>query len=158
MEDVCQDRVLAGLKVLVVDDEPDARQLLHRFLADCKAQVAVACPAAEAQTVLGQFQPDVIVSDIGMPEQDGYDLIHWVRDNPATKGIPAAALTAFARPEDRKRTLLAGFQTHVSKPVDPAELAAVVASLAFRTGGSGQHQGGLHARQAASHPDCGRPP
>ena len=128
--------------MLVVDDEPDARQLLRRVLADCQAQVAVASSAAEALAVIGQFHPDVIVCDIGMPEQDGYDLIHRVRANPATRDIPAAALTAFARPEDRKRSLLAGFQTHVAKPVDPAELTAVVASLAFRTGKGDQHQGG----------------
>jgi CheY-like chemotaxis protein len=134
LEDGAQGRALAGLKILVVDDEPDARQLLRVALADCQAQVAVASSAAEALTVLNDFHPDVIVSDIGMPEQDGYDLIHQVRTNPATRDIPAAALTAFARPEDRKRSLLAGFQTHVAKPVDPAELRAVVASLAFRTG------------------------
>ena len=133
---------LAGLKVLVVDDEPDARQLIRRVLADCEAEVAVASSAAEALAMLGQFRPDVILSDIGMPEQDGYDLIRVVRADPATKDIPAAALTAFARPEDRKRSLLAGFQTHVAKPVDPAELVAVVASLAFRTGNRDQHQGG----------------
>ena len=84
-----------------------------------------------------------------MPEQDGYDLIRRVRANPATKEIPAAALTAFARPEDRKRSLLAGFQTHVAKPVDPAELKAVVASLAFRTGTSNGPDG---ASQGASAP------
>ena len=141
-EDACPDGALAGLRVLVVDDEPDARQLLRRVLADCQAQVAVASSSAEALAVIGPFRPDVIVCDIGMPEQDGYDLIHRVRANPATKDIPAAALTAFARPEDRKRSLLAGFQTHVAKPVDPAELKAVVASLAFRTGKGDQHQGG----------------
>jgi CheY-like chemotaxis protein len=133
-EDICRGGALAGLKVLVVDDEPDARQLIHRVLADCEAEVAVASSAAEALAVIGQFRPDVLVCDIGMPEQDGYDLIHEVRANPATKDIPAAALTAFARTEDRKRSLLAGFQTHVAKPVDPAELTAAVASLAFRTG------------------------
>jgi PAS domain S-box-containing protein len=138
----CQDGALAGLRVLVVDDEPDARQLLRRVLSDRQAQVAVAASAAEALAVIGQFRPDVIVCDIGMAEQDGYHLIYQVRANPATQEIPAAALTAFARPEDRKRSLLAGFQTHVAKPVDPAELTAVVASLAFRTGRSGQHQGG----------------
>jgi PAS domain S-box-containing protein len=142
VEHVWQDRALAGLKVLVVDDEPDARQLLCRALADCQAEVAVAASAAEALAVIEQFHPDVIVSDIGMPEEDGYNLIYGVRANPATKDIPAAALTAFARPEDRKRSLLAGFQTHVTKPVDPAELTAVVASLAFRTGKGDQHQGG----------------
>jgi PAS domain S-box-containing protein len=141
-EEACPDGILAGLRVLIVDDEPDARELLRRVLADCQAQVAVASSAAEALAVIGPFRPNVIVCDIGMPEQDGYDLIHWVRANPATKDIPAAALTAFARPDDRKRSLLAGFQTHVAKPVDPAELKAVVASLAFRTGKGDQHQGG----------------
>ncbi len=126
----------------MVDDEPDARQLLHRVLADCEAEVAVASSAAEALAVIGQFRPDVLICDIGMPDQDGYDLIREVRANPATKDIPAAALTAFARTEDRKRSLLAGFQTHVAKPVDPAELTAAVASLAFRTGKRDQHQGG----------------
>jgi CheY-like chemotaxis protein len=139
---VRQDSTLAGLKVLVVDDEPDARQLLRRALADCQAQVAIASSAAEALALIEKIQPDVIVCDIGMPEQDGYDLIHRVRANPATKDIPAAALTAFARAEDRKRSLLAGFQTHVAKPVDPAELTAVVASLAFRTGKRDQYHGG----------------
>jgi PAS domain S-box-containing protein len=133
-DNVCHDRALAGLKVLIVDDESDARQLLRRALADCQAQVAVASSVVEALAVLEKFRADVIICDIGMPDQDGYDLIHSVRANPATKDIPAAALTAFARPEDRKRSLLAGFQTHVAKPVDPAELTAVVASLAFRTG------------------------
>ena len=141
-EDICQEAALAGLKVLVVDDEPDARQLIRRVLVDCEAEVAVASSAAEALAVIGQFRPDVLVCDIGMPEQDGYDLIREVRANPATKDIPAAALTAFARTEDRKRSLLAGFQTHVAKPVDPAELTAAVASLAFRTGKRDQHQGG----------------
>jgi PAS domain S-box-containing protein len=141
-EYVCQEGALAGLKVLVVDDEPDARLLIHRVLADCAAEVAVASSAAEALTVIGHFHPDVLICDIGMPDQDGYDLIREVRANPATKDIPAAALTAFARTQDRKRSLLAGFQTHVAKPVDPAELTAAVASLAFRTGKRDQHQGG----------------
>jgi PAS domain S-box-containing protein len=141
-EDPRHDGTLAGLRVLIVDDEPDARQLLRHVLVDCQAQVAVAGSAAEALAVVRQFHPDVIVSDIGMPEQDGYDFIRQVRADPAINEIPAAALSAFARPDDRKRSLLAGFQTHVAKPVDPAELAAVVASLAFRTGRRDQHQGG----------------
>jgi PAS domain S-box-containing protein len=140
--DVCDDRALAGLQVLVVDDEPDARQLLRRVLADCQAHVVTASSAAEAMALIQQVRPDVIVCDIGMPDEDGYDLIRMVRANPATSDIPAAALTAFARPEDRKRSLLAGFQTHLAKPIDPAELTAVVASLAFRTGRINQHQGG----------------
>ena len=126
----------------MVDDEPDARQLIRRVLEECKAEVALATSAAEALELLGRFRPDVIVSDIGMPEQDGYDLIRQVRANYSAKQLPAAALTAFARTEDRKRALLAGFQTHIAKPVDPAELTAAVASLAGRTGKSDQHQGG----------------
>ena len=81
-----------------------------------------------------RFRPDILVSDIGMPDQDGYDLIRQVRGRVAAKTLPAVALTAFARSEDRRRALLAGFQTHVAKPVDPAELVAVVASLVERTG------------------------
>jgi CheY-like chemotaxis protein len=128
--------------VLIDDDEPDARQLIRRVLADCEAELTVAASAVEALAVISQFRPDVLVNDIGMPEQDGYDLIRHVRVYPATQDISAAALTAFARPEDRKRSLLAGFQTHLAKPVDPAELTAVVASLAFRIGKREQHQGG----------------
>ena len=88
----------------------------------------------KALEALGRSLPDVLVSDIGMPDQDGYDLIRRVRETVTAKQVPAIALTAFARPEDRRRALLAGFQSHVAKPVDPAELAAVVASLAGRTG------------------------
>jgi PAS domain S-box-containing protein len=153
-EDTWQGGALAGLKVLVVDDEPDARQLIHRVLADCEAEVAVASSAAEALAVIGQFRPDVLVCDIGMPDQDGYDLIHAVRANPATRDIPAAALTAFARTDDRKRSLLAGFQTHVAKPVDPAELTAAVASLAFRTGKRDSTTEGSHERNTAPRLDC----
>ena len=125
---------LSGLKVLVVDDEPDARQLIRRVLTECGAEVALAASAAEALKLIERFRPDVIVSDIGMPDQDGYDFIRQVRARVAAKTLPAVALTAFARSEDRKRALLAGFQTHVAKPVDPAELVAVVASLVERTG------------------------
>lgn len=129
----CHDLRLHGLKVLVVDDEPDARDLVERFLVECGATPAVAASAAEAQTLLSTFQPDVIVSDIGMPEQDGYDFIREVR-NQGYK-TPAVALTAFARAEDRIRTIQSGYQTHLPKPVEPAELMAVVASLAGRFDG-----------------------
>ena len=108
--------------------------------------------AAEALELLGPFCPDVILSDIGMPDQDGYDLIRQVRANYSAKQIPAAALTAFARTEDRKRALLAGFQTHIAKPVDPAELTAAVASLACRTGTSGQHKEGADDDHSAANP------
>jgi signal transduction histidine kinase/ActR/RegA family two-component response regulator len=126
---------LTGLRVLVVDDEVDARALTRRVLEASGAHVLTACSAAEAlaavddRTVLS-----VIVSDIGMPEQDGYDLIRQMRALPGEAGrVPAVALTALARVEDRKRALLAGYQTHISKPVDPAELVAAVANLAGRT-------------------------
>jgi PAS domain S-box-containing protein len=142
MEEICEEGGLAGLKVLVVDDEPDARRLLHRALVGCHAEVALAASAAEALELVERSRPDVIVSDIGMPEADGYDFIRQVRAHHSAKDVPAIALTAFARTEDRKRALLAGFQTQIAKPVDPAELTAAVASLACRTGRGDPHQGG----------------
>ncbi|QEH31575.1 Autoinducer 2 sensor kinase/phosphatase LuxQ [Aquisphaera giovannonii] len=128
-----RDRLLEGVKVLVVDDEPDARQLIHRVLADRGAEVARAASARDGLALVESFGPDVIVSDVGMPEQNGYDFLRQVRARRSPAELPAAALTAFARAEDRRQALLAGFQTHVAKPVDPAELVAVVASLAGRT-------------------------
>jgi PAS domain S-box-containing protein len=125
---------LSGIKVLVVDDEADARQLIRRVLIECGADVALAGSADEAMKFVETFRPDIMISDVGMPDQDGYDLIRRVRARVAAKTLPAVALTAFARSEDRRRALLAGFQTHVSKPVEPAELVAVVASLVERTG------------------------
>ncbi len=131
----CQNGYLDGVRVLVVDDEADARRLVERVLSECGAEVALASSAAEALERLDDFKPHVLVSDVGMPDQDGYDLMRSVRSRGKSSAeIPAAALTAFARSEDRRRAMLAGFQTHVSKPVDPAELLAVVASLAGRTG------------------------
>ena len=119
--------------MLVVDDEPDARQLIRRLLIKCEAEIAIASSAAEARELVESFQPHVILSDVAMPEEDGYDFIRQVRANRSAKELPAAALTAFARVEDRKRALRAGFQTHVAKPVDPEELTAVIASLVGRT-------------------------
>ena len=130
------DDTLDGLRVLVVDDEPDARTLVRRVLAESGALVALAASAREAMEQLCAFRPHVLVSDVGMPEEDGYDLLRQVRAELSASQLPAAALTAFARAEDRKRALMAGFQTHVAKPVDPSELVAVVASLAGRTGRS----------------------
>jgi PAS domain S-box-containing protein len=125
---------LDGVRVLVVDDELDARQLLTTVLSQYGAQVIAVASAADALAAVQQFQPDVLVSDIGMPETDGYALIRQLRSLPSEQGgrIPAVALTAYARAEDRTQALLAGFQLHVSKPVNPAELAAVVANLAGR--------------------------
>ncbi len=125
---------LEGLRVLVVDDEADARELIRRVLADRDANVNCAASTDDALQVLEQFDPHVIVSDIGMPEKDGYALIREIRQRIGAKNVPAIALTAFARPEDRRRSLLAGYQVHIAKPVDPHELTAAVASLAGRTG------------------------
>jgi CheY-like chemotaxis protein len=123
---------LDGITVLVVDDEPDALALVKRVLQDCGAKVLPAGSAREALDLLAAGRPDVIISDVGMPGEDGYDFMRKVRALPAAQGgrTPAAALTAFARAEDRTRALRAGFQTHVAKPVESTELTAVVASLA----------------------------
>ena len=127
---------LKGIRVLVVDDEPDARETLQQILEHCNAEVRTVGSAAEAVKHLESWRPDVLLSDIGMPGEDGYDLIRRVRELPAERGgrTPAAALTAFARGEDRRRALRAGFQMHVAKPVDLQELATVVASLARGVG------------------------
>jgi PAS domain S-box-containing protein len=133
-QDTCVE--LHGVRVLVVDDEPDARSLLQRLLEDCHAIVMLAESAGAALEKLVADRPDVLVSDIGMPGEDGYSLIRRVRALHPDKGgnVPALALTAYARSEDRTRSVLAGFQMHMSKPVEPAELIAMVASLAGRTG------------------------
>jgi PAS domain S-box-containing protein len=138
-KDLAQDyRVadLSGIKVLVVDDERDARELLRRVLADCGAEVLAAATAAEALRLVEWEQPHLLVSDVGMPEVDGYELLRQLRTLGAARGgkLPAIALTAFARSEDRTRALRAGFLVHVSKPVEPSELVATVASVAGRTG------------------------
>ena len=127
---------LEGVRVLVVDDEPDARDLLKRVLEHRQGQVALAADAREALRILSDQRFDVIVSDIGMPGIDGYELIRRIRELPPEQGgkTPAIALTAFARSEDRRRTMLSGFQIHISKPVEPPELIATVANLAGRTG------------------------
>ncbi|MGZ5121819.1 MAG: ATP-binding protein [Burkholderiales bacterium] len=127
---------LSGIKVLVVDDEPDARDLIQRVLAECHAQVLTAGSAAEALALVKAEKPHVLVSDIGMPDVDGYELLRRVRALGPTRGgnVPAVALTAFARSEDRTRALHAGFLVHVSKPVEPSELVATVASVTGRTG------------------------
>jgi PAS domain S-box-containing protein len=126
----CEENQLKGIRVLVVDDEPDARLLVKRVLEDCDATVEIASSADEAMQVLKQFQAHVLVSDIGMPDKDGYQLIREIRDGCGPREMPAIALTAFARTEDRRRALQSGFQMHIAKPVDPTELSAAVASLA----------------------------
>ena len=123
--------VLQGVDVLVVDDDPDVRDLVQFILAQCGAQVRTAASAAEALEAISQALPDVLISDIGMPEEDGYSLIRKVRAREASRGrhIQALALTAWGSAEDRQRALAAGFQTHLAKPVQPETLARVVAGL-----------------------------
>lgn len=122
--------------MLVVDDEPDARELLKSLLADAGAEVVTAGSAEEGLAVVKSYRPDVIVSDIGMPERDGYQFIRDVRglDVAAGGATPAIAATAFARSEDRTRAMLAGYQVHVSKPIEPEELVATVKSLTMSSG------------------------
>jgi signal transduction histidine kinase/ActR/RegA family two-component response regulator len=123
---------LDGITVLVVDDEPDTNEMLQSLLASCGAEVRVAASTRQALDILDRWRPALIVSDIGMPEQDGYALIRQVRERTRARGgeIPAIALTAYARVEDRVQILTAGFQMHVAKPIDPSELIAVAASVA----------------------------
>ena len=124
--------VLEGLHVLVVEDEEDTREMLRTLLTSRRARVSVASSVKEGLDMLVRLSPDLLVSDIGMPGEDGYALIRGVRELPEHSGgrIPAVALTAFARAEDRTRALLAGFNSHVPKPVEPMELFAVLVSLA----------------------------
>jgi signal transduction histidine kinase/ActR/RegA family two-component response regulator len=128
---------LDGLQVLVVDDDEDTRDMVRAVLEQCGAAVATAATAAEGFAALAQTRPDVLIADLGMPEEDGYSLIEKVRSLPAERGgqTPAAALTAYARVEDRLRVLRSGFQIHIPKPVEPIELVTVIASLAGRMGG-----------------------
>jgi|GEM_PF-4230100 len=123
---------LLGISVLVVDDEPDARELITNILTRCHAGVTTAASAAEGLELLDNtVMPDVIVSDIGMPEKNGYQFIREVRGRSLEKGgsIPAIALTAFARPQDEANAANAGFQAHLSKPVESGELIAEIGKL-----------------------------
>ncbi len=123
---------LDGAHILVVDDERDSRALVKRILEECEAIVTVAASAEEGLAALARQKTDVLISDIGMPGTDGYQFIRAVRKLSEEAGgkLPAIALTAFARSEDRQRAMLAGFDIHIAKPVEPAELIAVVARLA----------------------------
>jgi PAS domain S-box-containing protein len=122
---------LDGVRVLVVDDEPDARSLIERLLEDCEATVTTASSASEALEQVAREAPDVLLSDIGMPSEDGYSLMRRIRMLSGEAGrIPAIALTAYARAEDRAKALQAGYQMHLAKPVEPAKLVEMVATLA----------------------------
>jgi PAS domain S-box-containing protein len=125
---------LRDLRVMVVDDEPDARDLFSLILKSYGAEVRDCASAAEALQILDEWLPDVLVSDIGMPVKDGYELMRKVRTREPERGglIPALALTAYARAEDARRAFSAGYQAHVVKPIEPGKLAKVVAGLAGR--------------------------
>jgi CheY-like chemotaxis protein/two-component sensor histidine kinase len=125
---------LVGVGVLVVEDDGDARDLVEAILQRCGADVTVASSAADGFAEFQKHRPDVLVSDIEMPEEDGYSFIRRIRALPPDEGggVPAAALTAYASPSDRMKVLGAGFNIHVAKPVQPVELAVVIASLADR--------------------------
>jgi PAS domain S-box-containing protein len=122
---------LGGVDALVVDDDRDARELIKRILNDCGATVRIAASAREAIDLFREAPPQLLISDLGMPEVDGFELLDWVRRLPREQGsqVPAIALTAFARSEDRLRALESGFSAHISKPVEPSELIATVASV-----------------------------
>src|SRR5262249_55939846 len=123
------------IHVLAVDDEADALALVTEILEAAGARVSVAQSATEALGSLQMSRPDVLVADLGMPRVDGFELIARIRTSgdPDIRGIPAAALTAYARSEDRSRALRSGFQMHLAKPIDPSELIAAVARLTNRT-------------------------
>jgi CheY-like chemotaxis protein len=125
-------RELDGIRILLVDDEADAREVMAAALEACGATVTSACSAREAIETLKSTDIDLLLSDIAMPDQDGYALIREIRAMPAARlaGIPAAAVTAHARNDERERALAAGFQMHLAKPIDPAALARAVATLA----------------------------
>jgi CheY-like chemotaxis protein len=123
------------VRVLVVEDEDDTRELLVTALEQCGAEVMAAPSVAAALASFDHRPPDVLVSDLAMPDEDGFSLIRKVRSRAAGQGgdVPAAALTAYARAEDRLRALAAGFQKHLPKPIDPSDLIAAVAALAGRS-------------------------
>ena len=124
---------LAGVRVLLVEDESDTRDIIQRMLEKYGATVTAVASGEEALRILNASEPEVLISDIGMPGMDGYQFIRQFRARePKRSHIPAIALTAFARPEDRKRTAVAGFQSHLAKPIEMAELVRAVGSLAGR--------------------------
>ncbi|MEH1999439.1 MAG: ATP-binding protein [Nostoc sp.] len=126
---------LFGVRVLVVDHQADTREFMITVLQQCQAEVQAVASVEEALQIIIQWKPDVLVSDIGIPQEDGYSLIRKLRSQPPELGgnIPAAALTAYARAEDRMRAIQEGYQLHLPKPIEAAELATVVASLVGRT-------------------------
>jgi len=135
-------QTLKDLRILVVEDDPDTRELLQTILERCGAEVRAADSAHVALEEIAERTPDVIVSDIGMAGENGYELIKKIRALPPEQGglVPAVALTAYAAAADRRRALVAGFQTHLAKPVEPDELLAVIGSLGRQTDSSADYQ------------------
>jgi PAS domain S-box-containing protein len=135
---------LTGVHAVVVDDESDARELLAAILQRAGASVSTAASAADALEVLRRQSVDILISDIGMPDEDGYAFIQKVRELNQDSGgeVPALALTANARPEDRSRALAAGFQMHMAKPIDPAEFTDAIAQVIAGSRGASPHPGG----------------
>jgi signal transduction histidine kinase len=121
-----------GLRLLVVDDDPETRAIVHRLLTESNAEIALAVSADDGLQKYDDFVPDIVISDISMPEKDGYEFVRELRQHPLGKKVPVVALTAFARPEDRLRSRQAGYDKHLSKPVDPQELLTLIGELAER--------------------------
>lgn len=128
------DRKLRDLRIVVVEDDLDTQELLNTVLRRHGAEVIAVASGASALAEVRRYKPDLIISDIGMPDENGYDLIKKVRALPSEEGghIPAIAVTAYAGASDRRRALLAGFQTHLAKPIEPDDLVAVILSLTFQ--------------------------
>jgi CheY-like chemotaxis protein len=125
---------LAGVRIVAVDDDLDARTLVREILSAAGAEVHAADSAEDALATIARVKPHVLLADLGMPRVDGFELIQRVRssNDPAIRDVVAAALTAYARSEDRARALRSGYEIHLSKPIDPAELVATMAALARR--------------------------
>jgi CheY-like chemotaxis protein/anti-sigma regulatory factor (Ser/Thr protein kinase) len=125
---------LDGVRILAVDDDLDARTLVREILSAAGADVHIAVSAEDALEAIGRVKPHVLLADLGMPRVDGFELIQRVRasDDPAVRDVVAAALTAYARSEDRAKALRSGYEIHLSKPIDPAELVATMAALSRR--------------------------
>ena len=150
-----KDRLQPGLTVLLVDDEEDAREALRLILQQNGMIVTTAASAREALELVERLQPDILLSDIAMPGEDGLSLIRRVRLLPFDRGgqILAIAISAYAGAEDRRKALLAGFQRHIPKPVDPAHLLAVIATMTRKAGGQvGSDRNGARARIQSATP------
>ena len=140
---------LSGVRILVVDDDVDALRLVGKVLAETGASVTMAGSVREAMVAVEKEAPHVLISDLGMPEEDGFDLIQWVRGGGHTaEQLPAVALTAFANKGHEHSALQGGFQIHIPKPVDPDHLIAVVASLTIRQHSSRQGLNGSTAQSS----------